>query len=70
MKLIFTLLLCLHALAVTAFAVAEPNIVMIMADDMGFVDIGCYGGERDESHSRDGCRLQRLGRALRCYGLE
>lgn len=24
---------------------AKPNIVLIMADDMGFSDIGCYGGE-------------------------
>jgi arylsulfatase A-like enzyme len=32
----------LHA----ADGVAEqPNIVLIMADDMGFSDIGCYGGE-------------------------
>ena len=23
----------------------KPNIVLIMDDDMGFSDIGCYGGE-------------------------
>ena len=30
--------------ALTAYA-EKPNIVIIMADDMGFSDIGCYGGE-------------------------
>ena len=28
-----------------AKAAARPNVVVILADDMGFSDIGCYGGE-------------------------
>ena len=28
-----------------ARAAKQPNIVLIMADDMGYSDIGCYGGE-------------------------
>src|SRR5438309_3585605 len=32
------------ALQVTA-AAKRPNIILIMADDMGFSDIGCFGSE-------------------------
>ena len=31
--------------AVSLQAAKQPNIVIIMADDMGFSDIGCYGSE-------------------------
>ena len=31
--------------AVVAADDKRPNILVIMADDMGFSDIGCYGGE-------------------------
>ena len=33
------------ALASTTLAAKRPNIIIAMADDMGWSDIGCYGGE-------------------------
>ncbi|MEM6257408.1 MAG: arylsulfatase [Planctomycetota bacterium] len=48
-----TALLCLLAIWAPRPAVAEdsrPNIVLIMCDDMGFSDIGSYGGEIDTSN--------------------
>src|SRR4051794_7669862 len=35
----------LLAATVAEAAAARPNVVVIMADDMGFSDLGCYGGE-------------------------
>ena len=37
------LLCCSTSLA--AQPSARPNIVIILVDDMGFSDVGCYGGE-------------------------
>ncbi len=39
------LLASILALALSTAASAKPNIVIMMADDMGYSDIGCYGGE-------------------------
>lgn len=39
----------------------RPNIVLIMADDMGWSDLGCYGGEIETPHidalAKDGLRF-------------
>jgi len=49
MRALVTSLLCL-TLSATLPAAPRPNIVLIMSDDMGYSDIGCYGSEIDTPH--------------------
>ncbi len=48
----------------------RPNIVIIMADDMGFSDIGCYGGEISTPNlnrlAENGLRFRQFYNAARC----
>ncbi len=48
----------------------RPNIIVIMADDMGFSDAGCYGGEIDTPNidrlADNGLRFTQFYNAARC----
>ena len=48
----------------------RPNIVIIMADDMGYSDIGCYGGEIStpnlDALAAQGLRFRQFYNAARC----
>jgi arylsulfatase len=43
--LLNVILFSIAGIAMTAIAQERPNIILMMADDMGFSDIGPYGGE-------------------------
>ena len=49
---------------------SQPNIVIIMADDMGYSDLGAYGSEISTPHldglARDGMTFTRFYNAARC----
>ena len=48
----------------------RPNVVLILADDLGFSDIGCYGGEiptpRLDALAAGGLRFSHFRNAARC----
>ena len=61
MRAIPAILTCLLLCALTATAQQRPNLLLIIADDLGYGDLGCYGGEIPTPHidslARDGARF-------------
>ena len=49
---------------------SRPNIVLVLADDLGFSDIGCYGGEIRtptlDRLAREGVRMSNFYASPRC----
>jgi arylsulfatase A-like enzyme len=54
---------------VSSFA-APPNIVLIMCDDVGYSDIGCFGGEIEtpnlDALAKSGLRFTQFYNTARC----
>lgn len=54
-----------------ALAAKRPNIILIMADDLGFSDLGCYGSEIDtpnlDSLASGGLRFTQFYNTARCW---
>jgi len=53
-----------------AAPIARPNIVVILSDDMGFSDLGCYGGEIQtpnlDALAKGGLRFTQFYNTARC----
>jgi arylsulfatase A-like enzyme len=49
----------------------KPNIIFILADDLGYSDVGCYGGEIATPHldslAKDGLRFTQFYNTGRCW---
>ena len=49
---------------------STPNVVLIVCDDLGYSDVGCYGGEIDtpaiDELARSGVRLSQFYNTARC----
>lgn len=54
----------------TSFAEDQPNIIVILADDLGYSDLGCYGGEIStpniDALAADGVRMTQVYNSARC----
>jgi arylsulfatase A-like enzyme len=48
----------------------QPDIVIILADDLGFSDVGCLGGEIEtpniDALAREGVRFTSIASSARC----
>ncbi|MDB4538000.1 sulfatase-like hydrolase/transferase, partial [Akkermansiaceae bacterium] len=51
--------------------IPRPNIVLIMADDLGFADLGCYGSEIEtpnlDTLAKDGLRFTQFYNTAKCH---
>src|SRR5215510_5298732 len=67
--------LCWLGLATSADAAqsagARPNVVIILADDLGYSDLGCYGSEIATPHldslAKNGLRFTQFYNTARCW---
>lgn len=67
---VILLLIVLATLQTKATPASKPNILIIMADDSGYADLGCYGGEIDtpnlDALAREGVRFRSFYNNARC----
>jgi arylsulfatase len=58
-------------LPLSAAEPSRPNVVVILADDLGFSDLGCYGGEIEtpvlDGLAKNGLRFTQFYNTARCW---
>ena len=63
--------IALLAFVATAFSNQRPNIIFILVDDMGYSDIGCYGGEVNTPNldrlAENGLRFTSMYNTSKCF---
>ena len=62
MRVIILFLLAISLPATVLSAPAKPNLILIMADDLGYQDLSCYGSTKHKTPvldklAKDGIRL-------------
>ena len=71
MKTLSILFAALALLAGTVTAATKPNVLIILADDLGFSDIGCYGSEiatpNLDGLAKNGLRFTQCYNTARCW---
>ena len=70
-SLIWTVGLLAIVFSQPATAAQRPNVLLILADDMGFSDLGCYGGQietpRLDELAAGGLRFTQFYNTARCW---
>ncbi|MDY0167328.1 MAG: arylsulfatase [Thermoguttaceae bacterium] len=68
---LLALLAVLDTVRAEAPTVGRPNFLIILADDAGFSDLGCYGGEIETPHldrlAQEGLRFTHFYSTARCW---
>lgn len=69
MRPLLTTVIILATLTPTAHA-ARPNVLIVLLDDLGYSDLGCYGGEIPTPHidklAANGARFTQMYNSARC----